>query len=228
MKKIILLSFILLLLVFSGCKKKEEPIIVLDEQVEIVRQDAVDDAEQTEPEEVEGIAEESQETTDEQISEIMDVTTCENDCKTLDIDLSDYPTPFIKNGKLNAYIIVGAKATSLEVVANTELLAGIEFTSRIGDYAPDILDTDLNSIADKNAILIGNPCNNKFIAKLSPYDTDCLEEYEQGEAILKLFKTGTDTYALVVGGYSGQDTRRAAQFLGNHKNKNLKGNEMTV
>ena len=157
-----------------------------------------------------------------------DLTICEENCGTVDIDLEDYPLPFFKGTKLNTYVIIGAEATSLEVVAATELLAGVSFSSRLGDYSPDTLDTDLNSIADKNAILIGNPCNNKFIAKLMPYSNDCLEDYKPGQAIIKLFRTGENTYALVVGGYSGQDTRRAAQYLGDYESNILEDNEMIV
>jgi len=214
MKKAILISLVLILLVFSGCKEKEEqePTVVYVESEPKVQENKTTQI---------GTG---QGTGGGQTSGEVDV----GEGGSVDIDLSDYPSPFIKEGKLNAYVIVGAKATSLEVVAATELLEGIPFTERTGDYYPDALDTDFNSISGKNAILVGNPCNNRFVEALMPYTSDCLEDFNSGEAIIKLFKTGTSTYALVVGGYSGADTRRAAQYLGDYESKSLGGISMTV
>lgn len=222
MRKSILISLILILLVFAGCEKAQKPEVIVVEPEETA-QESVNETQNTAD-----ISDTETELEDEKEETEEDVAVCEGDCDTVDITLDDYPSPFLKGNKLNTYVIVGAQATSLEVVAATELLAGVEFDSRAGDYAPDTLDTDLNSIAGKNAILIGNPCNNKFIAKLMPYVNDCLEDFNSGEAIIKLFKTGDNTYALVVGGYSGQDTRRAAQYMGNYKSKTLGRTEMKV
>ena len=206
MKKAILLSLVLILLIFTGCEEESTTVYVEPEQT--AQQQTTEQQTQTQTE------------TQQQ--------TQTEDYGSVDIDLGDYPSPFFKGDKLNAYIIVGAKATSLEVVAATELLAGVDFTGRLGDYYPDALDTDMSSIKNKNAILIGNPCNNKFIKELMPYSSDCLEDYGSGEAIIKLFKTGSDSYALVVGGHSGADTRRAAQYLGAYESKSMSGTEIKV
>ncbi|MBW2977695.1 hypothetical protein KY331_02515 [Candidatus Woesearchaeota archaeon] len=215
MKKAILVSLVLVLLILAGCKEKQEPKTVYVEPDQTVQENkttkvVVDESNGT--------------TTDDQPSEVDVGDGSESD----DLDLSEYPSPFIKDGKLNAYVIVGAKATSLEVVAATELLAGVEFTGRMGSYYPDALDTDFDSIANKNAILLGNPCNNRFIEALMPYSSDCLEDFSPGEAIIKLYKTGSDSYALVVGGYSGADTRKAAQYMGDYASKSLSGTEISV
>jgi len=216
MRKAILLSLVLILLVFAGCKEQETTTVYVEPEQTSVQENVVTIQE--------GTSDEKTETKNEKTSDVDVGEGTESD----DLDLSDYPSPFIKSGKLNAYVIVGAKASSLEVVAATEILSGLEFEERVGSYYPDALDKDFDSIAGKNAILIGNPCNNRFIAALMPYETNCIEDFDSGKAIIKLYKTGDSTYALVVGGYSGQDTRRAAQYLGRYKSKDMKGTEMSV
>ncbi len=134
----------------------------------------------------------------------------------LAVDLSDYPDLF--SGTV--YIVVGQKAPSIDVISGIDIALELKKTK-------SALDNEIN-ITNKNAIIIGNPCDNKYTNKYLPYEKKCNEYVKKDKAVIKLVKTGSKTYAIVVFGYSPLDTRRAAQVLKNYKTSGLKGVEMIV
>ena len=143
---------------------------------------------------------------------------CDEDCPTRRLTLASYPYPFVHGDDLEADIVVGDEGTQKEISAATAIALGLGETT----YAT--LASDISTIKNTNIILIGNPCTNVFVAELMPYSNDCKEDYEAGEGRLALFVTGEsggkDTYALVVSGYSDDDTLRAAQILESYE-KNM-------
>ena len=54
-----------------------------------------------------------------------------------------------------------------------------------------------------------------------PFNSDCLEDYEEGEGRISIFTTGSsggkETCALVISGHSDDDIRRAAGILENYE-----------
>lgn len=82
--------------------------------------------------------------------------------------------------------------------------------------APDaMLDTEVTTPANHNLILIGGPAVNRlsaqFLGKTYPaYGAD--SGLQEGEAVLEIKDNG-DNVALVVSGWTGDDTRRAAKVL---------------
>lgn len=160
--------------------------------------------------------------------ELSEQDLCIEDCGS-EILLDDFPSPFIKDGDWNMFLVIGKKGTSSDVVAATSITEGLVFSEVTQGYSKYAkLDTELDSISGRNVILIGNPCTNIFIEQFMPYSGDCLEEFSQGDGLLKLFKTGSKTYALVVAGYDGDDLRRAAQILGNYRSAGLMGYQRKV
>jgi len=155
---------------------------------------------------------------------------CADDCPTKVIALSSYPYPFVHGDELEAALVVGDGGTAKDVSAATAIATGLGISGAI----QGTMESDITTIKDTNVILIGNPCTNGFIAQLMPYESDCLEDYEEGEGRLSMFVTGKsgilETYALVVSGYSGEDIMRAGDIL-NEYEKNmakLKGTEVKV
>lgn len=153
---------------------------------------------------------------------------CIDDCGS-DILLDDFPKPFITNDKWNMILVIGKQGTSAEVVAATSITEGLVYSDVAQGYSKYAkLDSEVESIEGKNVILIGNPCTNTYVEQLMPFTYNCIEEFKKGEGLLKLFKTGSDSYALVVAGYSGDDIRRAAEILGNYRSAGLQGYQRKV
>ncbi len=146
-----------------------------------------------------------------------DCDSCLLDCDC-GIDLSDYPNIF--KGK-SITIIVGAKASASDVTA------GIDISNGLSDFNIDTrLDNEISSIDDRNVIVIGTPCDNEFSAELLPYSRDCLEYIEEGTAVIRIFNTGSGSYAVLVAGNPISKTREVASYLRADSSKKLEGVEM--
>lgn len=142
---------------------------------------------------------------------------CLDDCDC-NIGLEDYPNFF--RGK-PVYIIVGAKAPSSDVIAGTEI------SSRLTIATPNsALDNEIANLENTNAIVIGTPCDNNKSAELLPYKRGCLEYLKPDQSLIKLFKTGEDTYAVLVFGYTPSLTRTTANRLA--IGKDLEKTEMII
>ncbi|MEM2121452.1 MAG: S-layer protein [Candidatus Woesearchaeota archaeon] len=93
-----------------------------------------------------------------------------------------------------------------------------------------VLDREVSDYKAQNLIVVGGPCVNSIAATLMPYTTDCWEGFTPGKALIKLFEHPNGNVALLVAGYSADDTRRAARVLANYKDyaSKLKGTEVVV
>ncbi|MFH0874811.1 MAG: hypothetical protein V1859_02650 [archaeon] len=91
-----------------------------------------------------------------------------------------------------------------------------------------VLDKDAEALT-KNMIVVGGPCVNTVAAELAGNPVDCAEGYEMGKAKVKLYTRKGKT-ALLVAGYSAQDSLGAAYVLADYKDyaTKLKGNEVEV
>ncbi len=91
------------------------------------------------------------------------------------------------------------------------------------------LDSEITDIGAQNLIVIGGPCVNSVASQLMGSPATCSEGFEQGKAIIKLFQNG-DKVAMLVAGYSGDDTRRATTVLAKYDQyaSQLKGTEVVV
>jgi len=156
---------------------------------------------------------------------------CAIDCKYIaDLDLSDYPLPFINNKSFETYLVIGSNASSELVISGIDIIRGLNYREAKSPYTTDAkLDTELSSITNRNVILIGNACQNKHVRTLmNPQGIDCRDGLKFGDGLIRLYKTGSDTYALVVAGYTTKDTRRAAGILEHYDKNSLTGMEEWV
>ncbi|MBW2988625.1 hypothetical protein KY318_03875, partial [Candidatus Woesearchaeota archaeon] len=89
------------------------------------------------------------------------------------------------------------------------------------------LASEIADVTAQNLIVVGGPCANSVASKLLGNPTNCAEGFEEGKAIIKLIENG-DNVALLVAGYSADDTRRATTVLANYEDYALSGTEMVV
>ncbi len=92
-----------------------------------------------------------------------------------------------------------------------------------------MLDTEVSGIWDDNMIVVGGPCVNTVAAGLLGNPADCTEGFTPGSAKVKLFE-GPETVAMLVAGYSADDTRRAGDVVFNYAQytEELVGDEVEV
>ena len=90
-----------------------------------------------------------------------------------------------------------------------------------------VLDVDATNLR-QNMIVVGGPCANQISADLQERTPEtCSEGYEEGKAIIKLFRR--DGYvAILVAGATAQDTTGAARVLADYNNRELDGDEVSV
>lgn len=79
----------------------------------------------------------------------------------------------------------------------------------------------------QNLILVGGPCANDATNVIMGNPDDCAEGFESGKGILKLYENDGNV-ALLVAGYSAQDTRTACAIISDYNKYILEGNEMIV
>jgi len=82
------------------------------------------------------------------------------------------------------------------------------------DVASAVLDSEVADWTAQNVIVVGGPCVNTVAAELMGSPADCAAGFEEGKAKIKLFED--ENVALLVAGYSADDTRRACTVLKNY------------
>ena len=140
------------------------------------------------------------------------------------LDLTNYPKPFVSNDILNSIIIVGENAKTGDMIGaiNIATSLGPPFESGV-----IVLDTEIDNIKEQNIIIVGGPCVNTVAAEIMDYPAKCDQDFEPGKAKIKLFDTGSNV-ALLVAGYSVYDTTMACRILANYGDYGLAGSELEV
>src|SRR3989344_7566404 len=125
----------------------------------------------------------------------------------------DYPDIFIKNGKLDAVIVVGNQAPASDVIAQSNLM---QYFSGYGVSTAGSakLSSEISTI-DQNMILIGSACNNPLSAQVLGNPQPCNKGIQPGKPLIKLFKNSI-YFHLVVAGYTEKDTRDAVNSLADY------------
>jgi len=93
-----------------------------------------------------------------------------------------------------------------------------------------VKDTEVSNPSDHNLILVGGPAVNRLSAQYLGLEYPAYgaaSGLSAGEAMISL-KTNADNVALVVAGWEGTDTQRAARVLGDYSAYTLTGNEVKV
>ncbi|MBN1792309.1 S-layer protein [Candidatus Woesearchaeota archaeon] len=88
-----------------------------------------------------------------------------------------------------------------------------------------VLDTEAPDVGSAKMIVVGGPCVNVKAAELMGNPADCAEGFTPGKAVIKLFESQN---ALLVAGYSAQDTLGACYVLADAADYDLSGDEVEV
>ncbi|MBU4284471.1 MAG: hypothetical protein KKA61_02135 [Nanoarchaeota archaeon] len=143
---------------------------------------------------------------------------------TKNLDLADYPKPFIKGEVLNSIIIVGENAKT------GDMIGAIDIATSLGppfESGVIVLDTQIDNIKEQNIIIVGGPCVNTAAAEIMGWPLKCDQDFEPGKAKIKLFDNGNNV-ALLVAGYAVDDTTIACRLLANYDDYDITGNEIEV
>ena len=125
----------------------------------------------------------------------------------------DYPDVFIKNGKLDAVIVVGNQAPASDVIAQSNLIQYF-IGYGVSTAGSAKLSSEISAI-DQNMILIGGACNNPLTAQILGNPQPCNEGIQPGKPLIKLFRNSI-YFHLVVAGYTEKDTRDAVNSLADY------------
>ena len=92
-----------------------------------------------------------------------------------------------------------------------------------------VQDKDAPAVGTENLIVVGGPCANTVAATLMGSPSNCAEGFEAGKASIKSFEN-SGKVAILVAGYSAQDTQGASRVLAAYKDyaSSLKGSEVEV
>ncbi|MFC1768537.1 hypothetical protein ACFLZX_02120 [Nanoarchaeota archaeon] len=228
MKRLILIVVLVLFLV--GCEEDSDATVPVVEDVpyedtsiqkeEKEEKVVEDDDDQEEEEDLEGGEEEEQGTgvdikLDQSINPI-----------DLEVDLLNFPEIFLGDlrGKTvsNVIIVVGRKAPGRDVISGTLIASAINGLVEDKDYRViTVMDDEVSSVLDRNAIIIGNPCDNSRAQELTNI-LDCHGDMEDGKAMIRLYQNNGFIQMHVLG-YDEEGTYAAAVKLSDVGNNNFDG-----
>jgi len=139
---------------------------------------------------------------------------------TLPSDLRYYPKFLIRDGKLNAYIVVGDTAPANDVISSVDIAVGLRGYAEVGTT---LLVSELgNKVSENNNfIIVGKEANKK----LDLYDD--LEPLNEGEGLIQILRDRNYIILSVIG-YGDIETRSAAKVLSKWQNFDLKGDRVKV
>lgn len=152
-------------------------------------------------------------------------------------NLAAYPEPFIDgDGQVDSTIVVGADAAAGEVIGAANIAASLAkaaedpVNSVLGDgNSIDVWESDMavtdedpgleQRMEEDHMVLVGNPSVNSLTAELAEQErTFSSDSFSEGEAAIHLVEDafqGND--ALVIAGYSEDETRDAANFVASYE-----------
>lgn len=141
---------------------------------------------------------------------------------TVAADLSDYPGPFVSEGKFNAQIIVGNNAPATDVLAASDIAVSLQ--QLVSTPITANLDDEVNN--SMHGILIGQPCKNTAMAVILETNV-CDIGLNENEGLIKLIEQDGRARLIITGRTAG-DTRKAARVLANYRQHRLTGQEVIV
>ncbi len=93
------------------------------------------------------------------------------------------------------------------------------------------MDSEITDVGAQNLIVVGGPCANTVAAEVMGVAStvpECLEGFEEGKAMIKMYEQTSGKVAMVVAGYSALDTRKATDVLYDYGDYDLSGDEVEV
>ena len=143
---------------------------------------------------------------------------------TYALDLSDYPSFFVKGDDLDVILVVGDKAPASDVLAQTQIALSLaQFGNALGisKLASEI------EYEEQNIISIGSPCYNDVTSEIMDDPVPCDKELTEGRAFIRMYQHD-DNVQIVIIGYNEGATREVANILRNYQEHDLKGNEYII
>jgi hypothetical protein len=90
------------------------------------------------------------------------------------------------------------------------------------------LASEVSDVKAQNSILVGGPCANSAAADALGNPADCAAGFEEGKGLIQLVEFANGNMAMIVAGYSADDTRNAATVVANYKDYALTGSKVEV
>ena len=113
-------------------------------------------------------------------------------------------------------VYVTGKDVSFSESASSGSTGGAVMVQRIAVGAAK-LASEVSDVKAQNTILVGGPCANAASASVMGNPADCAAGFEPGVGKIQLWEHANGNVAMLVAGYSGVDTRNAAQVVANYK-----------
>ncbi|GAF92529.1 unnamed protein product, partial [marine sediment metagenome] len=153
------------------------------------------------------------------------------ECENM-IDLKIFPEPFVVNGvydSSNAFVFgkCGAKEQSAGMDVIDKMFLEESTTSTAGTVS-QVIGYDILAEPEKrhnyNLIFVGGPCCNYLVKDIFGIGClDWIDEFKKDESFIILTKNGEDKVALLVAGYTSDDTVATAEVLANYEDYDLTG-----
>lgn len=183
-------------------------------------------------------------------SVVMNNVPCEYGCQegaclhepSNEIDLSEYPEMYIKEGKFDGVIVIGRNAPSTDTIAAANVAMGLQESMYIEQEVcndqneckqrkvmttkPEIKMDDEVTLGT-NIISIGNPCNNQVTRKIMQTGDCNYKVNKENQGIIFAKKQKGYTH-LVLYGAKEMDTIEASKVLQNHIRHELNRNPYYV
>jgi len=143
----------------------------------------------------------------------------------------EYNNP--SNGQASVTLTYPKNEATADVYIASGVTSTVAGSGEVGgltqvEVASAVLDSEVADWKATNVIVVGGPCVNTVAAELMGNPADCAADFEEGKAKIKLFED--ENVALLVAGYSADDTRRACTVLKNYKDyaADLVGSEVEM
>jgi len=234
--KLNLMFLIILFVLIAGCKQKVQPEqIAIEQEKEPVAESPQEINEKQTEEPVqneEEPKEEKESVSPPKIEEkpLPKATISEEEFSKIyegNVDLRNFPTMFVAWNKdnekvFNGLLIVGKNAPVTDVIAAQNVAAGVNNGIRRPGYSISaVLDEQVEDVKAQNAIVIGNPCDNKAAAALLGHNK-CDANLQPGKAIISLYENNGHIQMVVVG-YDAKGTLKASEYLREYYKYDLSG-----
>ena len=138
------------------------------------------------------------------------------------VDLSNYPDLFVKNSKLNFFLVVGTNSPSSDNLALSDIAVSFEKAGYKFKNAAK-LDSEVSNPLNTNLIVFGKASDNTISDLLVGSVNNLLSP---GEGMIKLFENNGKVQLLITG-LTAEDRYQAAKFLA-EKSLQLKVKEYIV
>lgn len=137
-------------------------------------------------------------------------------------ELSDFPNFFADEGR-QVYIVIGKEAKTDDVIGGISVAVTLttEYMKNSKNIPPiAVFDTEINEYNKYDMVVVGGPCVNSAAAYLMGHPNKCTQGFEPGTSRIRIYEQDTGKIALLVAGYTGFDTTRAAYVLSHFRDYN--------